>query len=223
MFTHIHTHTYTYNSTDPVSTLACFSSLRVDPMLFYLVFGESVLNDAIAITVFKVASRYVEYSMTSHDILACILQICVCFVLSCILGYLLGILTAYLFKFIDFKKNALVSVSIFITTVYIPFLLSETLQLSGIVTILFSGISARRYISKNISVRARNYSSFVFQLLSSLADTACFMLLGMSVFSQSYSSFRLPISVWATLLCYITRQDKSNKFIGNIHYNRFLP
>ena len=39
------------SSTDPVSTLAVFQSLRVDPTLFYLVFGESVLNDAIAITV----------------------------------------------------------------------------------------------------------------------------------------------------------------------------
>ena len=41
------------SSTDPVSTLAVFQSLRVDPTLFYLVFGESVLNDAIAITVRK--------------------------------------------------------------------------------------------------------------------------------------------------------------------------
>lgn len=28
--------------TDPVSTLAVFTELRVDPTLFYLVFGESV-------------------------------------------------------------------------------------------------------------------------------------------------------------------------------------
>jgi NhaP-type Na+/H+ or K+/H+ antiporter len=30
-----------------VSTLAVFAELKVDPTLFYLVFGESVLNDAV--------------------------------------------------------------------------------------------------------------------------------------------------------------------------------
>jgi sodium/hydrogen exchanger 8 len=193
------------SSTDPVSMLACFSSLKVDPMLFYLVFGESVLNDAIAITVFKVASKYVGYRMTQLDILYCILQIFVCFFLSSFLGYLMGILTAFLFKFIMIRNNAIVSVSIFIATVYIPYFLSETLQLSGIVTIFFSGISARRYTSKNISHESRCYASFLFQMLTNLADTACFMLLGMSVFSQSYSSFGISISVFSTLLCYLSR------------------
>ena len=32
-----------------VSTLAVFAELRVDPTLFYLVFGESVLNDAVVV------------------------------------------------------------------------------------------------------------------------------------------------------------------------------
>ena len=50
------------SSTDPVSTLAIFTEHRVDPSLFYLVFGESVLNDAVAITIFKVANSFIgEY------------------------------------------------------------------------------------------------------------------------------------------------------------------
>lgn len=35
------------SATDPVSTLAVFQSKKVDPHLFYLVFGESVINDAV--------------------------------------------------------------------------------------------------------------------------------------------------------------------------------
>ena len=34
---------------DPVATLAIFQALDIDPVLNMLVFGESILNDAVAI------------------------------------------------------------------------------------------------------------------------------------------------------------------------------
>ena len=37
------------SAVDPVATLAIFSALDVDPILYMLVFGESILNDAVAI------------------------------------------------------------------------------------------------------------------------------------------------------------------------------
>ena len=39
---------------------------------------------------------------------------------------------------------------------------------------------------------ARN-ASFLFQLMASMADTSCFVLLGMSVFSQQYAYFRADL------------------------------
>ena len=35
------------SATDPVATLSVFSELSVPPLLYHLVFGESVLNDAV--------------------------------------------------------------------------------------------------------------------------------------------------------------------------------
>lgn len=37
------------SAVDPVATLAIFHALDVDPILYMLVFGESVLNDAVSI------------------------------------------------------------------------------------------------------------------------------------------------------------------------------
>ena len=37
------------SATDPVSTLALFSAMNADQDLYAIVFGESVLNDAVSI------------------------------------------------------------------------------------------------------------------------------------------------------------------------------
>ena len=41
------------SATDPVTVLAVFHDLRVDVDLYSLVFGESVLNDAVAIVLYR--------------------------------------------------------------------------------------------------------------------------------------------------------------------------
>jgi sodium/hydrogen exchanger 8 len=42
------------SATDPVATLAVLGQLRVEPQLYSIIFGESVLNDAVAIVLFQV-------------------------------------------------------------------------------------------------------------------------------------------------------------------------
>ena len=51
------------SATDPVSTLAVFSHLRVEPNLFAIVFGESIMNDAVAIVL---ANTYDHYPYPFH-------------------------------------------------------------------------------------------------------------------------------------------------------------
>lgn len=41
------------SAVDPVATLAIFHALDIDPILYMLVFGESVLNDAVSIVLTK--------------------------------------------------------------------------------------------------------------------------------------------------------------------------
>lgn len=46
---------------DPVATLATFSALNVDPDLEVLVFGEALLNDAVAIVLYKSFAKFATY------------------------------------------------------------------------------------------------------------------------------------------------------------------
>jgi sodium/hydrogen exchanger 8 len=48
------------SATDPVATLAIFHTLDVDPTLYMLVFGESVLNDAVAVVMFRTLLSFYE-------------------------------------------------------------------------------------------------------------------------------------------------------------------
>ena len=43
----------TLSATDPVTVLAIFNTLKVDPKLYSIIFGESLLNDAVAIVMFE--------------------------------------------------------------------------------------------------------------------------------------------------------------------------
>jgi NhaP-type Na+/H+ or K+/H+ antiporter len=138
------------SATDPVSTLAVFSELKVDPHLFYLVFGESVLNDAIGISLFDTTKEFVGEEMTAEATIAAIAIFIMTFSLSCLIGYGSGVLSAGLFKAVDLSHHPIILMTVFFTIVYIPFLISEVLQLSGIVTILFSAITLKRYCVHSI-------------------------------------------------------------------------
>lgn len=52
------------SAVDPVATLAIFNSLKVDAILHTLVFGESVLNDAVSIVLTKYAPCLVLYTIS---------------------------------------------------------------------------------------------------------------------------------------------------------------
>jgi sodium/hydrogen exchanger 8 len=176
------------SSTDPVSTLAVFQAKRVDPRLFYLCFGESVLNDALAIVLFHCFGKFVSNQHDSSEIFVAVGEFFVDLFLNCVgssvLGCLGGACAGFLFKQIDMRQNRLVEISVLILLMYIPFLIAEILRLSGIVTILFTGIAANRYVLPNLSAITKVNSDMVFRLGAHLAETAIFLELGLSVFGM---------------------------------------
>jgi len=43
----------TLSATDPVTIISIFNSYKVDPKLFSIIFGESLLNDAVSIVLYE--------------------------------------------------------------------------------------------------------------------------------------------------------------------------
>ena len=173
-------------ATDTVSVIAVLQAKRVDPHLFYVVFGESALNDAVALVLFNSFADLLRankaYSYESF--MAFFPEFFIDAVGSPVLGMLFGFFAALLFKKVDMrkKKYRMLELSLFLMLMYVPFIISESFHLSGIVTIFFAGLSVRRYVSPNVSRVTEKAGATIFQLVAFLAETCIFLELGLSIF-----------------------------------------
>jgi len=198
------------SATDPVSTLAVFQAKQVDPQLFYLVFGESVLNDAVGLLLFKTLSKFVsdedDVDQVFMAVLSFLLDFTVGFAGSMFLGLVTGIVVALFLKKIDMRSTPLLELSLFYLIMFMPFFFAELIDLSGIVTILFTGISAKRYATQNLSEATEVNVDALFRVTAHLAETCIFLELGLSVFGLSYyGSSEWKFACWAILACLIGR------------------
>eukprot|EP00941_MAST-03F_sp_MAST-3F-sp1_P002806 g2806.t1 len=191
------------SATDPVTTLAIFQQLNVDPHLFYIVFGESVLNDAVSIVLFHTFAKFIGYSHSSETVIIAILDFILIFTGSTVVGVLCGCCAAFVYKFADIGKEPILELSLFIVFAYVPFLLGEWIEFSGIVAILFTGITMKHYTYNNMSREAREKSDTIIAVLANVAETAIFLELGSSIWK--FPSYHIGLIFTALFACLLAR------------------
>ena len=125
-------------------------------------------------------------------------------VCSPILGIAVGIFAAMIFKWADMRETPLLELSLFVLIMYVPFLIAEMLDLSGIVTILFTGMAARAYVVPNLSEETADNANTLFRLAAHLAETSIFLELGLSVFGMK-GNFYWTFIGWSLVACLIGR------------------
>ena len=200
------------STTDTVSILAVLESKRVDPHLFYLVFGESAMNDAVGLVLFNAFSKQVGFDdpKDAHDIMLSCMNIVydfmTIFIGSFLWGFFSGLFSGLLLKWIDMRSQRLLELSLFILVMYFPFLLAEVVGLSGIVTIFFSGMAAKQYATPNLSAATENDADAIFRVTAFLAETIIFLELGLSVFGiPDFEHNHFLFSIWALIASLIGR------------------
>ena len=194
------------SATDPVSTLATFQSKKVDPVLFYLVFGESVVNDAVGLVLFETLKKFIGYSHSTTTGFIALIDFCVIFFGSTLLGILTGMISSFLFKKVDLRPYPHIEISLYVLIIYVPFIVAEVLSLSGIVTILFTGIVCKCYAHRSLTPDSKVLADGVFRILAHLAETAIFLELGLAVFGMSSdNTFHPGFIALACLACLIGR------------------
>jgi NhaP-type Na+/H+ or K+/H+ antiporter len=199
-------------ATDSVSVLGVLQAKKVDPHLFSLVFGESALNDAVAIVLFRSFSYLVQLTAAEGgedaDMWDAVAQFGLQFVLQAVgspaMGIIFSFLGALVFKHLDFRGTQILELSLYILLMYVPFILAEVVHLSGIVAIFFTGMFARRYIEPNVSDETKKNAAVIFKLVAYLAETCIFLDLGLSIFGFS-GSFHWPFITFSFVAALLGR------------------
>ena len=125
----------TLSATDPVTILAIFNTYKVDPKLYTIIFGESMLNDAIAIVIFETAQKYKkDASGESHGILS-FFEATGIFLLiffgSLMIGVIVGVGTALLLKFTYVRRFPKIESCLVVLIAYATYFFSHGLHMSG--------------------------------------------------------------------------------------------
>ncbi|KAM4688100.1 sodium/hydrogen exchanger 3 isoform 2-T2 [Discoglossus pictus] len=166
---------------DPVAVLAVFEEVHVNDVLFIIVFGESLLNDAVTVVLYNVFDSFVSIGGENVTGVDCVKGVVSFFVVS-IGGTLVGIIFAYILSLVTrFTKHVRIIEPGFVFIIsYLSYLTSEMLSLSAILAITFCGIFCQKYVKANISEQSATTVRYTMKMLASGAETIIFMFLGIS-------------------------------------------
>lgn len=193
------------SAVDPVATVAIFHALDVDPVLNMLVFGESILNDAVAIVLTTAALEANNPVMsTGEAVVMGINRFCLMFFASAGIGVVFALVSALLLKHIDLRKNPSLEFGMMLVFTYAPYVLAEGIHLSGIMAILFCGIVMSHYTHYNLSTVTQITMQQTLRTLAFIAETCVFAYLGLALFSFKHRA-EPALIVWSIILCLIGR------------------
>eukprot|EP00094_Tigriopus_californicus_P001891 TCALIF_01822-PA protein Name:"Similar to Slc9a2 Sodium/hydrogen exchanger 2 (Rattus norvegicus)" AED:0.03 eAED:0.03 QI:0/0/0/1/1/1/3/0/238 len=118
---------------DPVAVLAVFEEIHVNEILYIVVFGESLLNDAVTVVLYHMFEAYVEIgeeNVKSTDLLKGLASFIVVAGGGTIIGIIWGFVTGFVTRFTNHAR-VLEPLFVFIMA-YMSYLNAEIFHMSGI-------------------------------------------------------------------------------------------
>ncbi|KAF7173121.1 hypothetical protein CNMCM5623_005363 [Aspergillus felis] len=183
----------TLSATDPVTILAIFNIYKVEPKLYTVIFGESILNDAIAIVLFETTQKYAESdagSLTILNLFEAVGLFLLVFFGSMLVGMIVGILTALGLKYTHVRRMPKIESCLIVLIAYASYFFSNGVHLSGIVSLLFCGITMKHYAYYNMSRRTQLTTKYLFQVLAQLSENFIFIYLGLDLLVDTNLQFK---------------------------------
>lgn len=168
-------------ATDPVSVISVFKSLGVNRRLAVIMEGESLINDGVAVVLFKI-SAYSLASMVAMGpwgIAAGLTEFFKVAAGGMVVGLAMGFILSQLFKYYDdYPLEIAFSVVLF----YGAYFVSEYLHVSGVIAVVAAGLVLGNY-GKDVGMTptTRLSISVFWDIITLVANSLVFILVGLEI------------------------------------------
>uniref|UniRef100_A0AAV1T6Q4 Cation/H+ exchanger transmembrane domain-containing protein n=1 Tax=Peronospora matthiolae TaxID=2874970 RepID=A0AAV1T6Q4_9STRA len=173
------------SAVDTVATLSCFDKLNVPPLLFNLVFGESVMNDAVAIALYQTLNKWdAESNFTAKQLLRVVLNTGGMFTGSLLVSALITLSGAFLLNrrfFATLRYYPSYEISLCLIFSLLTYFVADSLKLSGIVALFFSGTMTAHYHFNTLSKEAQHAFTHLLHTLAFVCENIVYVFMGTSV------------------------------------------
>ncbi|KAI8009292.1 Sodium/hydrogen exchanger 2 [Camellia lanceoleosa] len=168
-----------FSATDSVCTLQVLNQDET-PLLYSLVFGEGVVNDATSIVLFNAIHSFDLTNINSSTLLQLVGNFLYLFFTSTLLGVAAGLLSAFIIRKLYFGRHSTDrEVALMMLMAYLSYMLSELFFLSAILTVFFCGIVMSHYTWHNVTESSRVTTKHAFATLSFICEIFIFLYVGM--------------------------------------------
>ncbi|KAJ3066450.1 Sodium/hydrogen exchanger 8 [Podochytrium sp. JEL0797] len=184
------------SSTDPVTVLSLLPP-TVDRRLYMLIFGESALNDAVAIILYRFFTGLADPKMKLGigPFITSVFASAAVFIGSFLLGITVALIFAKITKHFKMEEGSVYEMTMLIVFAYISYLLADVMELTGIISIFFCGIAMAHYAAGNLSEEARRASKVTLRLLAFMCETFIFLYLGLGLLSFGSKAVYDPLMI----------------------------
>ncbi|XP_055368371.1 sodium/hydrogen exchanger 2-like isoform X3 [Betta splendens] len=188
---------------DPVAVLSVFQEVRVNEQLHILVFGESLLNDAVTVVLYKLFESFLRLpSVSGLDVLLGGCRVLAVGLGGLCVGLFFGLVAALTSRFTS-RAPVIAPLFVFLYS-YLSYLTSEMLHLSGITAIVTCAVTMKQYVEANVSEHSNISIQYFLKMWSSVSETLIFIFLGVSTI-QDIHMWSWPFVFSTLLLCLVWR------------------
>ncbi|KRX04262.1 hypothetical protein PPERSA_11386 [Pseudocohnilembus persalinus] len=171
------------SATDPVAVLAIFKELNADNTIYTLIFGESTLNDAVSMILYDTTYElrgniHKSYMVLTWEAANNFLS---SFIGSMLIGIIIGMFSAYMLKNGKSKLNTEITILVIIP--WVSYLIASMFNMSGILSIMFCGISMARYTMPNVTEQGKAINKRFYHTLAYNFENLVFLFIGIGIIS----------------------------------------